>query len=461
MHRFIIIDAGLTSYSQEDIYNIGENIIHERNNMWGRFNTINRADTSRVLDNLCNMVKYDQTSIFHNKFSNKAAVIVCPGPSLEKNVDLLKKIQGRVVIICVLHALKELTKRGIKPDFVVHVDPGNLKDYKFKKGNKEQSYWDEWLPYELISNVENFVVSTYCPPEMFDVPAKNVVWMSTGLPIGEHLPGVVYDYDRVGGSVSHSCFDLAIEMGCSTIVLVGQDLAFSKEGDRYSKHAKMDESKETKISQKAKVYGNDVEVKGWFGDQVVSNNTFLTFMNSYIIFARQLKDRNIKLLNCTEGGVFIEGFEHLRLNDFINCELSKDPSRDVSELLNDCKTSKQEREALRTETMRYIAKKDTLAKEIAELIRNTMQIAEKTSHSDKDLRRFDKLQNKLIKRLKKNMFYSMGLQRDIHIFQAGVKADPTLKGQLSYHLDFLKVAKSLNRRFKDFFTQQAKLLKNL
>ena len=92
----------------------------------GRFNTINRADATRVLNNLKNMALYDQTSIFHNKFEGKAAIIVCPGPSLAKNVELLKKIEGKALIICVLHALKDLQQRGINPDIVVHIDPADL-----------------------------------------------------------------------------------------------------------------------------------------------------------------------------------------------------------------------------------------------------------------------------------------------------------------------------------------------
>ena len=79
----------------------------------------------------------------------------------------------------------------------------------------------------------------YQKPNMFDIPAKNVMWMSSGLPIGELLPLEVFDYVRVGGSVSHAAFDLAVELGCSSIALVGQDLAYSKDGANYSQHAEL------------------------------------------------------------------------------------------------------------------------------------------------------------------------------------------------------------------------------
>ena len=60
----------------------------------------------------------------------------------------------------------------------------------------------------------------------------------------------------------------------------------------------------------------------------------------------------------------------------------------------------------------------------------------------------------------KNFFYSLGLQRDIHILKAGLQADPSVAGQLGYHLDFLKVAKDLNSRFNRNFIDQYALLKS-
>ena len=51
---------------------------------WLRFNTINRGDAVKLLDNLYNIAEYRQTSDFHNTFKGKSAVIVCPGPSLSK-----------------------------------------------------------------------------------------------------------------------------------------------------------------------------------------------------------------------------------------------------------------------------------------------------------------------------------------------------------------------------------------
>ena len=62
-------------------------------------------------------------------------------------------------------------------------------------------------------------------PYMFDIPSEKVLWMSPGQKVGQHLPIDVFDYNRVGGSVSHSAFDLMVEFGFTNIALVGQDLS--------------------------------------------------------------------------------------------------------------------------------------------------------------------------------------------------------------------------------------------
>ena len=68
MQRFVIFDVGPQPLTEEEIQKIIVGVNHDRSEQWGRFNTINRADLTRVLNNLKNMAHYEQTSIIHNKF---------------------------------------------------------------------------------------------------------------------------------------------------------------------------------------------------------------------------------------------------------------------------------------------------------------------------------------------------------------------------------------------------------
>ena len=74
-------------------------------------------------------MKVQQTSEFHNKFEGHSAIIVCPGPSLANNIEVLKKAKGKILIICVLHAFRALKKAGIVPDMIIHTDPSSFKGF--------------------------------------------------------------------------------------------------------------------------------------------------------------------------------------------------------------------------------------------------------------------------------------------------------------------------------------------
>ena len=68
--------------------------------------------------------------------------------------------------------------------------------------------------------------------------------------------------------------------------------------------------------------------------------------------------------------------------------------------------------------------------------------------SNVELSKFDKLQNKVIKKMKRNYFYTLALQKDSYILQAGLKADSAVATQLEFHKDFLISIDRVNEKFK-------------
>ena len=87
-----------------------------------------------------------------------------------------------------------------------------------------------------------------------------------------------------------------------------------------------------------------------------------------------------------------------------------------------------------------------------------VEIAKKSYHTEEDLRRFDLVQNKTIKKLTKNYFYTLGLQKEIYILQSGIAADNSIEGQLGFHLDFLKASRNFNFKFRKAFSKQLALV---
>ena len=159
--------------------------------------------------------------------------------------------------------IRDRKKAGIVPDMIIHTDPFSLKDLHFERDGKEVSQWDEWIEASDFSDVSYFITSSMGAPYMFNIPVNKVLWMSPGQKVGKHLPIDVFDYDRVGGSVSHSAFDLMIEFGFKSIALVGQDLAFAPDGDMYTEGAHLDMSE-----KRLKAMGERFSVKSFDGKEV-------------------------------------------------------------------------------------------------------------------------------------------------------------------------------------------------
>ena len=90
----------------------------------------------------------------------------------------------------------------------------------------------------------------------------------------------------------------------------------------------------------------------------------------------------------------------------------------------------------KTKLTRFIKDNIKLGKEVQRLSKIAIDIATKQYQTDEDLRRFDLVQNKTIKKLTKNYFYTLGLQKEIYILKAGIAADNSVSGQLGFHRDF-------------------------
>ena len=458
--RITSLDCGEEPTPIEEMNEIKGLLTKGRERAWLRFNTINRGDAVKILDNLSNICTHRQTADFHQKFKGKAAIIVCPGPSLSKNISFLKGLKGKALIICVLHALRPLRAAGIIPDIVIHTDPQNLKSLTKIENGKEISLYDHWIKKEELEGVSYFVTSSSGSPDNFDLPVNEVLWMSPGIRIGDFLPIDLFDYTRVGGSVSHSAFDLAVEFGFSSIALVGQDLALSETGELYTKDAELDESNKSAKAVRHARLGEQFEVEGFYGKKVKTNSSFSFFAQFYRYFAKSInKKADVKLFNCTEGGIYLDGFKHISLKSFIDSEINDTKTSDcINSIFASVVRDQNKYIKDKTKLTRFIKDNIKLGKEVQRLSKIAIDIATKQYQTDEDLRRFDLVQNKTIKKLTKNYFYTLGLQKEIYILKAGIAADNSVRGQLGFHRDFLKAMTIFNKKFVSAFTKQLSLI---
>ncbi len=160
--------------------------------------------------------------IFTPKFSMHLqgdAVLIAAGPSLKKNLPLLKKMYKKVPFFCVDTALKPLIEYGLIPDVVIATDPQvhNYKDFFH-------------IPEEILDKIILAAdISVYYKiPEIF----KNIYFFRTE-DLGDVLFNEMNNPERIkpplfpgGGSVSSSTLTLLYYIGVQKIIMVGQDLYY-------------------------------------------------------------------------------------------------------------------------------------------------------------------------------------------------------------------------------------------
>jgi len=152
----------------------------------------------------------------HQAAAGFPAVLVSAGPSLVKNVDLLRDpaVRNNVVVIAVQTALRPLLDRGIRPDFVTALDYSSICK-QFYEGLPDLP--DVTLVVEPKAN--SAILESYPGP----IRVCNAEWNNRLL--GEHARPIMPL--KAGATVAHLSLYLAWHLGCDPVMLTGQDLGFS------------------------------------------------------------------------------------------------------------------------------------------------------------------------------------------------------------------------------------------
>ena len=244
---------------------------------------------SNVLNNATSLeMALDATSL-SGLLAGKPAIVVSGGPSLSKNMGLLRQAQGKACIIAVDTALQPLLTQGTKPDFVVSLDPA------------EQNYRKiEGLPKPLD------IPLVYEPGVYSKIPEHfgGFRFVSRGLNSLSHwLLNRGGFGKRLGKAISaaHLAFFLARTMEADPIILVGLDLSFPDErhhveGAPFVWAPHPDEE-----------YQLVPDVSGGMV------KTIPGFQAMIGLFEAEIAKTGARCIDATEGGAFIQGTEVMSL----------------------------------------------------------------------------------------------------------------------------------------------------
>ncbi len=273
-----------------------------------------------TIKNIDVIIKSPGIDSLKGKFAGRVGVVVSTGPSLKKNIHLLKSIQDQVVIVSVDASVRILQEYGIKPHAVTSLERV-LETAKLFDG-VEPGFVEDTL-------------FTACPvvrPETYaNFPAKPVIvyrdfatfkWL--GIERGPLI--------EIGPSSSNMAFSILEYMGCDKIILIGQDFAYAPDGKTHAEGT-------TYGSQQDKQFAHayvDLEVEG---------NYVPTLRTTQVwdMFRRYMEKDALKfaggVINATEGGAKIEGTELLALSEAIDKYVTpKGYANDVTSIINDSTT---------------------------------------------------------------------------------------------------------------------------
>ncbi|EGX6871254.1 motility associated factor glycosyltransferase family protein [Campylobacter coli] len=238
-----------------------------------------------------------------NKFDN--AIVVSAGPSLTKQLPLLKAYQDKAVIFCADGALSMLEKEGIVPDYVTNLDYSDWSIKFFQ--NKE--------------NLKQSIIALECathPNVVRSLKAENCMIVLRNKALYQRFNLNDFGYIDTGTHVSHFSYTLALALGFKNIIMIGQDLAFDEEGNSHSKGFDFGE----KFSGEENI--DKLKVPAYAGKGEVL--THITW-NDYRIKLEYLfacNEQKAKFYNATEGGARISFTEELSFKECCEKLLTKE-----------------------------------------------------------------------------------------------------------------------------------------
>lgn len=306
---------------------------------------------------------------------NIPVVVVAGGPSLKKNVKLLREAKGHMLIVSVDRALSTLHEEGIVPDIIASMDS---LDVYVNVG-------------EEFRNVP-FMCNTHTSRESFDWSSGRKI-MVCDQPLIQKLkqkinmPELIYE---VFGSVALMIVAVFAMLEAKYIILIGQDLAYSEDG--YS-HAD---------GSKADIPEDAIMLPGYYGGEVKSRPDWELFWKWYVREIPQME--HTKVINATEGGAGIPGAIQMSFREVL--DNFNDGVWDASVLEN---------EQFRITPQEY----ETMNAALEQYIDDVMELYD---WSEKDFRENKKnLWNKEIYELIGELVYAMDEENEWDSFQKVLK----------------------------------------
>jgi hypothetical protein len=238
-------------------------------------------------------------------------VVASGGPSLTKQIPLLKKIRNHVLLISSGSTINTLLNYNIEPDFVVTID-GHINNYRHFESIelKETKMIYSLSHHEKILEKLNqrsffFVSSIHQSLEPYATKLLN-----------KEVPDILG-----GASVATFALSIAYMISSGPVALIGQDLAYTDNKTHAEHNKNFKKIDETYIKAREMFY-----TEGYYGDQVLTDYAFLTMKHNFEKLIQTFSEPE-RIYNCTEGGVKLESYQQISFQEF--CDRYVDTNKSV------------------------------------------------------------------------------------------------------------------------------------
>ena len=259
--------------------------------------------------NLKEIINNPGINMLKDAFKGVPAVCVATGPSLDKNMHLLKGLEDKALIIAADASLKPMIKKGLKPHMVTSLEREMAVVDLFKDMPAEE-YDDVYLCGCPV--LYNEVYKEYKGPRliayrMFD----HFKWL-----------GIERGILPIKLSSGNMNFKIAEYLGCDPIILIGQDLALQG-GKTNADGAALGTEQQSYLSEPR------MFVRGNYVDKIETTRSLNMMLDAYIVDVDEYQG---KCINATEGGAYIPKTKIMTFQEAIDRYIQT--SRNIRQTLN-------------------------------------------------------------------------------------------------------------------------------
>ncbi len=304
-----LMDANCSEFDEDYMKDFKKNTESSIRN----FNAMHSFDLMRIKNAIIHIPKILKSNLKVDVKDRSIPSVVCAaGPSLMTQLEYLKKVQDKVYIISVGHAMFALINAGIKIDFVVEVDPigGHCSEAAawLTRGEKNPP---KKYDIPLVTDISNSTSTT----SRFD----KIIWRS--LYPSSFVKNVINGKIKLkrlltNSTVTCTALDFATELS-DNITLIGCDLSDSADGCRHAGEKVMN----------GILAKYNIEEKGLNGNLIYTSEGWKSLGNAIetvvgLIRDREKDDKDVKnilgLYNSTARGLVIDGLDRMQLKNFID-----------------------------------------------------------------------------------------------------------------------------------------------